>query len=316
MAALLTPGTTIVVDPIVALMEDQVQGLKGYYRIDRVMAWHAGSNIKNEEVGRLLAGNIMVFLSPERLLRQNFRGAMSQLKAADIFINYAVIDEAHCVSMWGHSFRPSYLTLDRNFRKFCTYQGHRPVTVALTGTASGLVLIDLRRELNMGDSDTAVVRPDTFDRSELTFNIVRCPNNRKDRMLESVLGTIANRLGVTDVSREAWGIVFSYKPKELSNLLGSFVGTADKYVRTVLASDDLNFVKYGLYSGKSPKVFSFNKKQWSEYKRRTLAAFQRGQIRMLFGNTAISAGIDNEQLNYIVNYRMPQSLEDYWLVLQ
>ncbi|MCK4394072.1 DEAD/DEAH box helicase, partial [Candidatus Bipolaricaulota bacterium] len=310
-AALLTPGTTIVVDPIVALMDDQVQGLKDYYRIDRVMAWHMGSGIRDADVGRLLAGNIMVFLSPERLLRRNFRDAMSQLKAADIFINYAVIDEAHCVSMWGHAFRPSYLTLDRNFRKFCAYQGHRPVTVALTGTASQLVLIDLKRELNIGDSD-AVVRPDTFDRPELTFNLVRCPSSRKDTMLESVLGAIANRLGVTDVSREAWGIVFSYKPKELSNLLGSFVGTAGKYVRTVLASDDLSFVKYGMYSGKPPKVFSFNQKEWNEYKRRTLAAFQRGQIRMLFGNIAISAGIDNEQLNYIVNYRMPQSLEDYY----
>ncbi|MCK4580661.1 MAG: DEAD/DEAH box helicase, partial [Dehalococcoidia bacterium] len=152
-AALLTPGTTIVVDPIVALMDDQVQGLKDYYRIDRVMAWHMGSGIRDADVGRLLAGNIMVFLSPERLLRRNFRDAMSQLKAADIFINYAVIDEAHCVSMWGHAFRPSYLTLDRNFRKFCAYQGHRPVTVALTGTASQLVLIDLKRELNIGDSD-------------------------------------------------------------------------------------------------------------------------------------------------------------------
>jgi len=310
MAALLTPGTTIVVDPIVALMDDQAQGLKEYYRIDRVMAWHAGSGIRDADVGRLLAGNIMVFLSPERLLRPNFRDAMRQLNAADIFINYAVIDEAHCVSMWGHDFRPSYLSLDRNFRNFCTYQEHRPVTVALTGTASQLVLIDLKRELNITGFD-AVVRPDTFDRPELTFNIVRCSSSHKDRMLESVLDTIANRLGVTDVSREAWGIVFSYKPDELWKLLGTFVGAADKYVRTVLVSNDISSVRYGMYSGTPPKMFGPARK-WEEYKRRTLTAFQRGQIRMLFGNTAVSAGIDNEQLNYIVNYRMPQSLEDYY----
>lgn len=311
MAALLTPGTTIVVDPIVALMDDQVQGLKEYYRIDRVMAWHAESGIKEGTAGRYLASNIMVFLSPERLLRQNFRHAMRELNAADIFINYAVIDEAHCVSMWGHDFRPSYLSLDRNFSHFCAYQNHHPVTVALTGTASQLVLIDLMRELNIKDFD-AVVRPDTFDRSELTFNIIRCSNSHKERMLESVLGTIAKRLGVTDVSREAWGIVFSYTPSELWKLLGSFTGADDKYVRTVLASDDLNSVRYGMYSGSPPKMFDSDKKLWKKYKRRTLTAFQRGQIHMLFGNTAISAGIDNEQLNYIVNYRMPQSLEDYY----
>lgn len=311
MAALLTPGTTIVVDPIVALMDDQVQGLKEYYRIDRVMAWHAESGIRDADVGRLLASNIMVFLSPERLLRPNFRGAMRELNAADIFINYAVIDEAHCVSMWGHDFRPSYLSLDSNFRTFRTYQGHRPVTVALTGTASQLVLIDLKRELNITDFD-AIVRPDTFDRSELTFNIVQCPNNRKDTMLELVLDTIANRLGVTDVSREAWGIVFSYKPKELWKLLSTFIGTDEEYVRTVLVSDDLSSVRYGMYSGSSPEIFGSDQKRWKEYKRKTLTAFQRGQIRMLFGNIAVSAGIDNEQLNYIVNYRMPQSLEDYY----
>lgn len=311
MAALLTPGTTIVVDPIVALMDDQVRGLKEYYRIDRVMAWYQESGIKDGEAGRLLAGNIMVFLSPERLLRRVFRNAMRQLNAADIFINYAVIDEAHCVSMWGHDFRPSYLSLDRNFRTFCAYQGHRPVTVALTGTASQLVLIDLKRELNITDFD-AIVRPDTFDRSELTFNIVRCPNNRKGATLESILDTIANRLGVTDVSREAWGIVFSYTPNELCELLGKFVGAADQHARTVLASDDLSSVRYGMYSGSPPKMFDSDRKLWKKYKRRTLTAFQRGQIRMLFGNTAVSAGIDNELLNYIVNYRMPQSLEDYY----
>jgi ATP-dependent DNA helicase RecQ len=311
MAALLTPGTTIVVDPIVALMDDQVRGLKEYYRIDRIMGWHAESGIKDGDAGRLLADNIMVFQSPERLLRPNFRDAMRQLNAADIFINYAVIDEAHCVSMWGHDFRPSYLSLDSNFRTFRAYQGHRPVTVALTGTASQLVLIDLKRELNITDFD-AIVRPDTFDRSELTFNIVQCPNNRKDTMLELVLDTIANRLGVTDVSREAWGIVFSYKPKELWKLLSTFIGTDEEYVRTVLVSDDLSSVRYGMYSGSSPEIFGSDQKRWKEYKRKTLTAFQRGQIRMLFGNIAVSAGIDNEQLNYIVNYRMPQSLEDYY----
>lgn len=311
MAALLTPGTTIVVDPIVALMLDQVQGLSEQYRIDRVIAWHAGVRISDNDVGRLLAGNIIVFLSPERLLRPTFRSAMRELKAADIFVNYAVIDEAHCVSMWGHDFRPSYLSLERNFREFCTFQGHRPVTVALTGTASQLVLIDLKRELKIDDLD-AIVRPDTFDRPELNFNIVRCPSKNKDTMLETVLDTIANRLGATNVASDAWGIVFCYTPNKLWELLGSFVGKAAKHVRTVLANDDLHAVRYGMYSGSPPKNSGFDTREWEDYKRQTLAAFKRGHIRMLFGNTAVSVGIDNEQLNYIVNYSMPQSLESYY----
>lgn len=310
-AALLTPGTTIVVDPIVALMLDQVQGLSEQYRIDRVIAWHAGMGIRDDTTGRVLAGNIIVFIAPERLLRPAFRSAMRSLNAADLFVNYAVVDEAHCVSMWGHDFRPSYLSLERNFRELCTFQGHRPVTVALTGTASQLVLIDLKRELNILDLD-AIVRPDTFDRPELTFNIVRCPSNKKNTMLESVLGGIANRLGVTNVADEAWGIVFTYTPGKLWELLGRFIGATAEHVRMVLANDYPHIVQYGMYSGSPPKKSGFDKKEWEDYKRRTLAAFKRGYIRILFGNTAVSVGIDNEQLNYIVNYSMPQSLESYY----
>jgi ATP-dependent DNA helicase RecQ len=162
LAALLTPGSTIVVDPIVALMKDQTQSLVEQYGIDRVLAWHAGARFHDENVAALLCENIIVFLSPERLLRPQFRAAMRAINAADIYINYAVIDEAHCVSMWGHDFRPSYLTLERNFREYCTFQGRPPVLVALTGTASQLVLIDLKRELNIQDVE-AIIRPDTFD---------------------------------------------------------------------------------------------------------------------------------------------------------
>lgn len=91
-------------------------------------------------------------------------------------MNYAVIDEAHCVSMWGHDFRPSYLMLEHSFNKYFSFQGRKPVLVALTGTASQLVLIDLKRELNIQKID-AIVRPKTFNRSELNFNLVKCSND-------------------------------------------------------------------------------------------------------------------------------------------
>jgi len=122
-------------------------------------------------------------MSPERLLRPRFRSSMRALNAADIYINYAVIDEAHCVSMWGHDFKPSYLTLEKNFHDYCTFQGKTPVLVALTGTASQLVLIDLKRELGIQDLE-AIIRPDTFDRPELHFNLVACHSTDKTEMLK------------------------------------------------------------------------------------------------------------------------------------
>lgn len=311
LAALLTPGTTLVVDPIVALMKDQVQSLTDQYGIDYVLAWHAGAGLHDENIAARLAENIIIFLSPERLLRPRFRSSMRALNAADIYINYAVIDEAHCVSMWGHDFRPSYLTLEKNFHDYCTFQGRKPVLVALTGTASQLVLIDLKRELGIQDLE-AIIRPDTFDRSELHFNLVACPSTDKKNMLNQVMDGIARRLNVQQLDTDAHGIIFAYTVKELWELFGQYVGDAGSYVRTILNGSADTDCRYGIYTGSPPKDSSFNTKEWGNYKDKTLSFFKRGAIRMLFGNTAVSVGIDNEQLNYVINYKMPQSLEAYY----
>jgi ATP-dependent DNA helicase RecQ len=313
LAALLAPGTTLVVDPLVALMKDQVQSLIEQYGIDRIIAWHAGANLQNHSITAELSENLIVFISPERLQRPNFRSAMQELKAADIFINYAVVDEAHCVSMWGHDFRPSYLTLERNFREYCTFQGHAPVLVALTGTASQLVLIDLKRELAIQDFE-AIVRPDTFDRPELNFNVVPCQEPEKPEMLHQICNTIAQRLNVQQLDAEEHGIIFTYSPNEVWKLLGQHVGDATQYVRTVLTGDRTH-LRYGAYTGSSPRdgrQYLFTREEWDRYKERTLSAFKQGHVRMLFGNNAVSVGIDNEQLRYVINYRMPQSLEAYY----
>jgi len=311
LSAMLTPGTTIVVDPIVALMQDQVQGLKEQYLISNVFAWHAAARVKDDQVGKILLSNAMLFMSPERLLRPGFRSAMRSLSASDIYINYAVIDEAHCVSMWGHDFRPSYLSLDRNFKRLCTFHGHEPVTVALTGTASQLVLIDLKRELNISDLDS-IIRPKTFDRPELTFNLVECRNDEKEGVLSTVLGTISNRLGLSDIRDEGYGIIFSYTPNEMWKLFGQYSGQDSSHVLSVISDTSFNNVKYGAYSGSPPKSSGINPEDWTKYKKLTLQAFKQGHINMLFGNTAIGVGIDNEKLNYVINYRMPQSIEAYY----
>ncbi len=311
LAALLTPGTTIVVDPVVALMSDQVQGLSEQYGIDRIREWHAGKAIAHEDVARAIREHHILFVSPERLLRPSFRRAIRALHAADAFVSYAVIDEAHCVSMWGHDFRPSYLTLEKNFRELCTFQGRAPVLVALTGTASPLVLIDLKRELRIDDME-AIIRPSTFDRPELNFHIFRCPADEKHDALRQILDSIAKRLNVQSLEREACGIVFSYSPNELCALLGSYVGNAKEYVASILRSSRPQSQIYGMYSGSPPKELGMQSDEWNQYKVQTLRAFKRGAIRMLFGNTAVSVGVDNEDLNWVVNYRMPQSLEAYY----
>ncbi|MCF7853762.1 MAG: DEAD/DEAH box helicase [Candidatus Pacebacteria bacterium] len=316
LAGLLTPGMTIVVSPTTALMDDQVQSLKNQFGIDRVLAWHSGARLLDNQAADHLISNLFLFISPERLLRPQFRINMQGFNAADVFVNYAVIDEAHCVSMWGHDFRPAYLTLEKNFREFCTFQGHSPVVVALTGTASQLVLIDLKRELNIEDLD-AIVRPSSFDRPELHFRLYQCPSNQKQDVLRRILNALPGRLNI-DSLEQACGIVFAFTPNECWNLLGNVVGNQLQYVQNAI-HDDHHAPEYGMYSGSAPyegqndhrRTF-FTQEEWNRYKNRVLVAFKRGKIRMLFGNAAVGVGIDNEFLNYVVNYKMPQSMEAYY----
>ena len=309
LASLLTPGITFVVDPIVFLMQDQVLSLSGQFGITKVATWHAGDNITRDKIGELMSTNIMVFMTPERFLRPTFRSAMNGLLAADLYVNYAVIDEAHCVSMWGHEFRPPYLMLERCFRYYCSLRGRAPVVVALTGTASQLVLIDLKRELQIEEFD-AIVRPKSFDREELTYNVVSCPSGNKRETLNTLLKTIAQRLGVNDVTSDAYGILFAHRPDQVWKLYGEFAGSANAHITQIASGEGSNEeIAVGLASGSMPKETPIEGDIWKEYKSKILPLFKRGRVRMLIGNAAIAVGIDNEYLNYVMAYCTPNSLE-------
>ena len=201
--------------------------------------------------------------------------------------------------------------LKNNIENYCKIGNNIPSIVALTGTASQLVLIDLKRELRIDDIDS-IIRPKSFNRDELTFNLVKCSNDEKYAYLKYVEESIARRLNVFDLSHEAYGIIFAYTPDELFTLLGSHMGDYSRHVANVLSSNPNN-VPYGLFCGKVPEDFPVSyKNKWDEYKETILDLFQLGQVKMLFGNNAISVGIDNPKINYIINYKMPQSLESYY----
>jgi ATP-dependent DNA helicase RecQ len=151
--ALHLPGMTLVVSPLIALMKDQVDKLTEL----GIEASQVNSAISAEESDEALDGIArerpeFVLTTPERLADPEFLATL-QGKKIDVF----VIDEAHCLSHWGHDFRPSYLALGHAVRTL----GHPPV-LALTATASPAVIDDIVRELGLDDLlvvNTGAYRP-------------------------------------------------------------------------------------------------------------------------------------------------------------
>lgn len=180
LSSMLQPGVTIVVDPLVSLMIDQVRGLHEL-RIDASDCIHSGMDgkTKTKKLNLLQNGSLtFMLLSPERFMMKNFReNLISMTEKNHIHFAYGVIDEVHCVSEWGHDFRPSYLHLGRNMINFMSTKSSHPLPIiALTATASFDVLADVERELTLGgnlyiDSET-IVRLENDSRPELTYRII------------------------------------------------------------------------------------------------------------------------------------------------
>lgn len=155
--ALLLPGLTLVVSPLIALMKDQIDALlaRGIpaARLDSTLS----SDEYREVTQQLRSGELkLLYVSPERFTNERFRGLLSQVK-----VSLFAVDEAHCISEWGHNFRPDYLKLAR-FAGEC----QADAVLALTATATPQVLTDICRFFTI-ESECAVQTP--FYRSNLTL---------------------------------------------------------------------------------------------------------------------------------------------------
>ncbi|MGZ5019834.1 MAG: DNA helicase RecQ, partial [Chthoniobacterales bacterium] len=158
--ALLRDGLTIVVSPLISLMKDQVDALQA----SGIAATYLNSTLEAEEARRRLRGLHqnefrLLYLAPERLMMESFLERLLNLDVAQI-----AIDEAHCISEWGHDFRPEY----RELRKLRTHLPDVP-TMALTATATERVRDDILKQLKLRDPRCYVA---SFDRPNLTYRVV------------------------------------------------------------------------------------------------------------------------------------------------
>ena len=169
--ALLRPGCGIVVSPLIALMQDQVDALLQA----GVRAAFLNSSLDFDAVvdteRRLLRGDLdLLYVAPERLLTDRFLGLLDRL-AGESRIALFAIDEAHCVSQWGHDFRPEYIQLSVLHERFPDVP-----RIALTATADDLTRAEILTRLGLGAARVFVA---SFDRPNIRYSVVERDNPRK-----------------------------------------------------------------------------------------------------------------------------------------
>ena len=174
--AIMQDGITIVISPLIALIREQVAILKE----KGIKALALTSGISYSDLDTLLDNCIygnykLLYLSPERLQQPLVRERMQQMP-----INLVAIDEAHCISQWGHDFRPAYLEIAaiRTFIKDVPF-------IALTATATSQVLDDIKEQLQLQQSQLFQT---SFRRPNLTYSVIQTAD-KKQQLLEALSGT-------------------------------------------------------------------------------------------------------------------------------
>ena len=170
--ALMMDGVAVVISPLIALMKNQVDAIRGFVEGSGSVAHFLNSSLSRgqlEEVrGDLLAGKTkLLYVAPESLTKQDNIALLQNVK-----VSFYAVDEAHCISEWGHDFRPEY----RRIREIVDEIGRSPI-IALTATATPKVQSDIIKNLNIPD---ALVFKSSFNRTNLFYEVKDKVDAEKD----------------------------------------------------------------------------------------------------------------------------------------
>jgi ATP-dependent DNA helicase RecQ len=264
-------GTTLVISPLIALMQDQVGSMGARGIRAAALHSHQESAAQHEVVTRFLRGELdLLYVSPERAAKPSFRRMLARTRIALL-----AIDEAHCVSQWGHDFRPDYMLL-HELRDIVDVPA-----MALTATATPAVMAEI--ESRLGLRDPKVIRTG-FDRPNLHFSVR--PLRAQAARFE-VLRSELEAAGVRGRGGAGRGLVYCSTRKTVER------------VAKELRSGGFGV---GFYHAGRTKLA----------RERAQRAFESGRTRILVATNAFGMGIDLPDVRLLVHFQTPGSVEAYY----
>jgi ATP-dependent DNA helicase RecQ len=264
-------GTTIVVSPLIALMVDQVDALVGRGIAAAALHSHQEDDEQREVIARFVRGELaLLYVSPERATLDSFKRLLGRAPIALI-----AIDEAHCVSQWGHDFRPEYMRLGE-LRDIVDVP-----MIAVTATATPRVMAEIVRSLSLRDA--AIIRGD-FRRPNLAFTV---------------------RHATTDDQRYAMTI----EALEQAGLRGrSGGGRAIIYCSTRKKTEAVaDHLKAAGFS-----VGHYHAGRTALARDRMHSSFAAGRTRVLVATSAFGMGVDYPDVRVTIHFQTPGSVEAYY----
>ncbi|WP_055087021.1 RecQ family ATP-dependent DNA helicase [Jannaschia donghaensis] len=271
-----TGALTVVISPLVALMADQVQGMEragisSAVTINGMLSMPE----RQDALDKVRLGEAaMLIISPEQLRSVSVRSVLKQRE-----IGLWVLDEAHCVSKWGHDFRPDYRYIGRFIKEFSGDQDSAPV-LCLTATAKPDVVRDIREHFMTRVGVDLLLLDGGASRTNLTFGVQETGRNTK---LSDILDVIADKLPSEGASG---AVVYCSSRRETERVA--------------------DFLKQ---QGMSAEHFHAG--LTAEVKKDIQERFRVGELRIIAATNAFGMGIDKPDIRLVVHGDIPGSLENY-----
>lgn len=338
--SLLHPGVTVVVDPINSLMKDQFDKLidNGITKANFINSFNTKDE-REKNIEELTESKYLIlFVSPERFQIENFRLSLGSCSNNNVYYSYAVIDEAHCVSEWGHDFRHTYLKLAQNLKRFCKPKSNSLTLFGLTATASFDVLADVQRELEMPENAIISLPAEAIDRKELNFEILKLNTEVADNLeyweREKIIGeskyplikkTIEALPSKIKQLETSYGYFnpnpnfFRKTGNEYSNAGLIFCPTkSNKLKNGVLSLSDFlskdENLKIGTFfgAGSDETIKDSRIENVADLSYQNQEDFIKNKKNLMIATKAFGMGIDKPNIRFSMHYSFPNSVESFY----